>query len=294
MANRRDIIFFSIAALATLAAVWFFFSKMQEKKRAVRTDLYTLVAPGADVMLAVNRPATFARHILTKQRLHQAFATEIPDIYLSILRENPYLPALLFSFHPQGVVLYARADKEQVKQIEKNTLKKFFPSFAPRTQAEESIDFIFYPDTGNRFFGSYQHDGIWVASYSKKLLREAARTQLNHTNNLSAAQDRLRKTLDRNAPLNLMIQADSLNLYVTLDDSSQWRVRNRWLGADLFMNAGYLCYFGTLPYYADMDSLYAPLGDTLTRRLEQKFPQIHIKSQLKTEKDKVLYTGRCQ
>lgn len=294
MKIKRDIVLFSIAALATLAAVWFFFSNMQEKKRAVRIDLYTLVPPVSDATLAVNRPTIFARHILTQPSLYQAFASKIPEIYLSIIRNNQQIPSLLFSFHPQGVILYALADNGQANQIKENILKKTYPSFAPQKQTKSEINFVFYPDTGNLFFGYYHHNGIWVASYSKKLLEEVAQIQLNNQNYLLPNQDQMRKTFDLNAPLNLMIQADSLNLYVTLNDSSLWRLRNRWLGADLFMNEGHLCYFGNLPYYTDIDSLYAPLGDTLALRLEQLFPQLHITSQVKIDKDKVLYTGCCQ
>ena len=48
-ADKREIVTFVIAALATLVAVWFFLGKMQKEKDTVRTDLYTLVAPASDV-----------------------------------------------------------------------------------------------------------------------------------------------------------------------------------------------------------------------------------------------------
>ena len=55
-ADKREIVTFVIAALATLVAVWFFLGKMQKEKDTVRTDLYTLVAPASDAILSVNRP----------------------------------------------------------------------------------------------------------------------------------------------------------------------------------------------------------------------------------------------
>lgn len=33
-----------------------------------------------------------------------------------------------------------------------------------------------------------------------------------------------------------MVQSDSLDLYVSLPDSTEWGIRKGWLGADLFMN----------------------------------------------------------
>ena len=64
-ADKREIVTFVIAALATLVAVWFFLSKMQKEKETVRTDLYTLVAPASDAILSVNRPAAFTKYILS-------------------------------------------------------------------------------------------------------------------------------------------------------------------------------------------------------------------------------------
>lgn len=290
-ADKREIVTFVIAALATLVAVWFFLGKMQKEKKAVRTDLYMLVAPESDAVLRVNRPSAFAKYILSREREHAAFASKIPEIYLSVIRNNPDLPPMLFSFHPQGVVLYMQADGQTIGQIEKNTLQKAFGAFAPQKQVKEDITFTYYPEAGNHFFGYYRYQGIWVASYSKKLLEEVARIQRDRQNYLLPDQDRLRKTFDPNAPLNLMIQADSLNLYVALPDSGEWRIRNCWLGADLFSNENHLCYFGSLPHNATADSLYAPLGDTLAKRMEQAFPQFNVTNQTNQENGRVFYTG---
>ena len=107
-ADKREIVTFVIAALATLVAVWFFLGKMQKEKDTVRTDLYTLVAPASDAILSVNRPAAFTKYILSRDSERDAFASKIPDIYLSIIQNNRNIPWLLLSFHPQGVILYAQ------------------------------------------------------------------------------------------------------------------------------------------------------------------------------------------
>lgn len=290
-ADKREIVTFVIAALATLVAVWFFLGKMQKEKDTVRTDLYTLVAPASDAILSVNRPAAFTKYILSRDSERDAFASKIPDIYLSIIQNNRNIPWLLLSFHPQGVILYAQAGNNLVGRIEKNTLQKAFGSFAPQKQKRDGITFTYYPDTGNRFFGYYQHEGIWVASYSKKLLEEVAQIQRNRQSYLLPDQDRLRKSFDKNASLNLMVQSDSLDLYVSLPDSTEWGIRKGWLGADLFMNENHLCYFGSLPYNSTADSLYTSLGDTLVLRLEQAFPQFKVSNQTARENNRMFYTG---
>ena len=290
-ADKREIVTFIIAALATLVAVWFFLSKMQKEKETVRTDLYTLVAPASDAILSVNRPAAFTKYILSRNSERDAFASKVPDIYLSIIQNNHDLPWLLLSFHPQGVVFYAQAGNSLAGRIEKNTLQKSFGSFAPQKQKRNGITFTYYPDAGNRFFGYYQHEGIWVASYSKKLLEEVAQIQRNRQSYLFPDQDRLRHSFDRNAPLNLMVQSDSLDLYISLPDSAEWRIRKEWVGADLFMNKNHICYFGSLPYNSAADSLYTSLGDTLALRLEQAFPQFEVSNQTTRENGRVFYTG---
>lgn len=101
----------------------------------------------------------------------------------------------------------------------------------------------------------------------------------------------LRKTLDSNAPLNLMIQSKLLDLYVKANDSTLWRISDRWLGADLFESEGNICYFSSLPYHEPADTLFKTIGDTLSVRLEQHFTQLHISSQIYEENGKVYYTG---
>ena len=97
-ADKREIVTFVIAALATLVAVWFFLGKMQKEKDTVRTDLYTLVAPASDAILSVNRPAAFTKYILSRDSERDAFASKIPDIYLSIIQNNRNIIGLLYLF----------------------------------------------------------------------------------------------------------------------------------------------------------------------------------------------------
>ena len=228
MAYKREIVLFIITALATLSAVYYFFGDMEEGKNVAQTDLYTLTAPSPAAILSVNRPAAFAKLILTKQPVYQAFASEIPEIFLSIVQKNTAIPALQFSFHTQGVVMYAKADKSTVDNIENKILKSSFGAFEPQKQKKGEITFTYFPDAGNRFFGYYQYEGIWVASYSKKLLEEVATMQTYHTNQLQKEQIHLCKSLDRNAPLNLLIRSEKLNLYVKTTPPSGRSTTGGW------------------------------------------------------------------
>lgn len=288
---RQEIVIYTLAALAILSAVWCFFGKMKESKEVVQTDLFSLTAPDPYAILTVNRPATFARMILAKPLIYQAFSSEIPEIYLSILKKNTDIPSFQLSFHPAGTILYAKADRSTAERIESEILRDTFNSFAPQKQTKDGIVFTYFPDTNNRFFGFYRHNGVWVASYSKKLLEEVAAIQRNNKNYITKEQETLCKTLDRNAPLNLLIKSEKLDLYTRTSDSCQWRVSDRWLGADLFESEGNICYFSSLPYHEPADTLYRTVADTLSARLEQQFPQLHITCQFYEENGKFYYTG---
>lgn len=290
-AFKREIVIIALTALATLSAVGYFFIDLKEGRNVAQADLFDLTAAHHNAVLTINRPAVFARMFLSKPSVYEAFSSAIPDIYLSLLQKHTELAEAQFSFHPQGVVMYAKADKSMAGRIESELQNNLFPSFAPQRQTKGEIAFTYYPEAGNRFFGFYQWNGIWVASYSKKLLEEVAYLQRSKKTNLSGEEKQLKKLLDKNAPLNLLIKSEQLNLYVNTSDTVQWRISRKWLGADLFESEGNICYFGSLPLQESADSLYQSVADTLSARLEQRFPHLHITSQCYEENGKIYFTG---
>ena len=106
-ADKREIVTFVIAALATLVAVWFFLGKMQKEKDTVRTDLYTLVAPASDAILSVNRPAAFTKYILSRKPFFRLLSTrghtggKLQQETTRRSRPNPTKPAKLPATRPR-------------------------------------------------------------------------------------------------------------------------------------------------------------------------------------------------
>lgn len=290
-AEKRDIITIIMIALTTLVAIGFFMGNLKEKKTIIQTDLFNLVAPSPHAILTINQPKAFANYMLSLPEEYALFASSIPTIYLDILQNHPTLTSAQLSFHPDGIIFYAQADEKQVTQITKETLQKKFHAFAPETLTNDGQTYTFYPATENRFFGCSHSHGIWIASYSKKLLEEVTHRQTNPKKQHLTEQRHLLKTLDRHAPLNILLPADSLNLYVSMNDSTDWRIQDCWLGADLFTNENHLCYSGCIPHYPVADSLYTQLGDTLVLRLQQKFPMIQLSNQTSFEEESVFYNG---
>lgn len=151
-ADKREIVTFVIAALATLVAVWFFLSKMQKEKETVRTDLYTLVAPASDAILSVNRPAAFTKYILSRNSERDAFASKVPDIYLSIIQNNRDLPWLLLSFHPPGSRLLRTGGKQPRRSDREKYIAKVFRLIRPTKAEKERHHFYLLPGRRKPFF----------------------------------------------------------------------------------------------------------------------------------------------
>lgn len=287
----RDIISCIAAIAITVLAVWFYFQAIESERTTVQTDLYALIAPQPEAILAINRPALFTKVILSQEPVHKLIESHIPDIFLKIAGKHPALSFLLFSVHPQGTVLYAKANDEQAYQIETEIVKPLFNTYPPQFQKKNGITFTYYPDTENHFFGFYHHKGAFVASYSKKLLEAAAALQLKEKPVIAEDINEFRKLSDKNAPLNIAVPANPLNLYVPLNDSVTWVVRNQWLIADLFASENNLCCYGSLPYDTQLDTLYAPMADTLSLRLEKLLPALQITHEINQDGKRIYYTG---
>lgn len=292
---QREIVIVMIAAFATALAVWYFFGSMAKEKTVVQSDVYGMLDPSPSGLLIINRPAVFTRMMLSDQKIKQVFAAYIPEIYLSVIQQNPTLPLVVFSFHPQGVVMYAKTDEGQAYLIEKKTLRSVYNTYPAPRQKKDGIAFTYYPEVENRYLGCYYWNGVWVGSFSKRLLEEAAERQRNEVADpgFSAANgiQNFIQSLDRHAPLQVMLPADRLNLYVQVNDSLEWRIQNKWLTADIFTENGAVCCMGGEPYHAVLDTLYAAMADTLSLRLEQAFPPFHVSTQTDIGQEVVYFTS---
>lgn len=269
--KQRDITICILTLLVTALAVGYFFGSLDKQKTTEPTDLFSLAPRTPDAWLVVERPGVFARLMLSQPEIQALFAARIPAIYLTLIRQQPDLTKVLFSFHKQGVVMYAYSNESIAYRIDKEILSPAFNAYSPERQTEGEITFIYYPAATDRFFGCYQYRDVFVASFSRKLLEGvAARQQLPC---IPAAEWRKQTVQpDMQAPVSLLVPAEALNLYVLANDSTEWRIRDTWLGADLFTREGHLCAIGAQPYHAVLDTFYAPMADTLSVRLEEAFP----------------------
>jgi hypothetical protein len=268
------------AILIMLLAITAYFKSVREEKASGRLDVYTLIPPNANTLLAVNRPAVFNRMILNNPSLYKMFAGEIPDVFLSIIRKNQQMALVVFSFHSQGVICYIQAGSRTAGEINKEILPERFRPYSPQKQTENGIDFYYYPDADNRFFGYYVYQGLWVGSYSRKLLERAAFQQLKGEVELPAGMNSQRTSLDVEAPLNIICPAEELGISGV-----------EWLSADLFISEGKICCYGSLPYDAIDEALYMSIGETLSEQISRKFPRLQLSFQIGRDQEDVYLTG---
>ncbi|MDR2809494.1 MAG: hypothetical protein LBB84_02915 [Tannerellaceae bacterium] len=273
----KEIIISIVAILIMALAIIAYFKAVNEEQANSRIDVYTLVPPTATTLLAVNRPAVFSRMILNNPLLNKIFAREIPEIFLSVIRKNQQMTSIIFSFHPQGVLAYMQVGSKTAHTIANDILPEKFRPYSPQVQTENGINFYYYPDAENHFFGYYIHNGIWVGSYSRRLLERAALQQQKEEILLPEEIKRLRASFDTTAPLNIICKADELG------------IRNlSWVSADLFISEGAFCCYGSLPLTA-VEAL--SIGDSLARRIEAKYPQLQLSFQTQTEDASINLTG---
>lgn len=296
-ARRKDTVILVVVAALTSACMWYFYTGMDERKSISDVNPYTLVVPGPEAVLAINRPLVFEKVILPKKDIREVFSKQIPGVYADLIRDNPDLPLFLFSFYAQDLLFYAPMDGSEARQVFKQ-LEARSP-FKDQRKTASLIDCRYYPETGKRFFGCYYHEGMFVASYSRKLLEQVARRQQTDSGRVIPGLKEVLETTNTNTPVNLFVPSDSLNLYVQITDITEWRIKDQWLGMNIFPSDNKLCCFHTQPYQPSLDSLfyqagfstlYQSMGDTMQARINKLFPQIKTTAQVSHDEAVAYFT----
>ncbi|MDR0431207.1 MAG: hypothetical protein LBH58_12120 [Tannerellaceae bacterium] len=290
-AYLKEIVISLLAVLILMSAVWVYIRSMQTEQSNVSADLYTMIPPDINALLVVNRPSVLNLMILPKQAFYKVFASEIPPVLLSFIQRSQQVQSLMLSFHRQGVVGYMQVGDRAAGRL-KHFMDNIFPYYKPVKQNINGIDFYYYPDVNNRFFGYYFHNGVWVGSYSKKLLEKAASQQLDNQLSLPEEIDEMRKAFDATAPMNILFPANDLNLRVSQWGMTDWRIANKWLVADLFVSEGNFCCYGNLPYEPEVTSqMYKMMGDTLSSRIRNLYPSVNLSFQINRDEEFIYFTG---
>ncbi len=288
---KEDIGIIVLSLLIAAVSASYFLGFLQREKEAETQDLYYLLPTQPKSVLAINQPTAFAHLLLEKTPGVDILQRWIPEAFLYLLRQEPETPFLLFSFHQEGVICYAKANKKQAEKLEHDILRSYFSAYEPQEETLHDIRFRYYADTGSRFLGCYQYGGIWVASYSKRLLEQVVRKQLlpqkqTDDDDLSP----FFRQFDRNATANLLFPSDGWQIQVARHDTILWKYNLPWVCTDLFPSEGNICGFCSFPYAVPNDSLYEAMGDSLAIQLEALFPRLHVTPQTSQDSSEVYFT----
>ena len=288
---KEDIGIIVLSLLIAAVSASYFLGFLQREKEAETQDLYYLLPSQPKSVLAINQPTAFAHLLLEKTPGVDILQRWIPEAFLYLLRQEPETPFLLFSFHQEGVICYAKANKKQAEKLEHDILRSYFSAYEPQEETLHDIRFRYYADTGSRFLGCYQHEGVWVASYSKRLLEQVVRKQLLPQE--QSDEDSLSpffRQFDRNATANLLFPSDGWQIQVARHDTILWKYNLPWVSTDLFPSEGNICGFCSFPYAVPNDSLYEAMGDSLAIQLEALFPRLHVTPQTSQDSSEVYFT----
>ena len=288
---KEDIGIIVLSLLIAAVSASYFLGFLQREKEAETQDLYYLLPSQPKSVLAINQPTAFAHLLLEKTPGVDILQRWIPEAFLYLLRQQPETPFLLFSFHQEGVICYAKANKKQAEKLEHDILRSYFSAYEPQEETLHDIRFRYYADTGSRFLGCYQHEGVWVASYSKRLLEQVVRKQLLPQEQTD--EDSLSpffRQFDRNATANLLFPSDGWQIQVARHDTILWKYNLPWVCTDLFPSEGNICGFCSFPYAVPNDSLYEAMGDSLAIQLEALFPRLHVTPQTSQDSSEVYFT----
>lgn len=288
---KEDIGIIVLSLLIAAVSASYFLGFLQREKEAETQDLYYLLPTQPKSVLAINQPTAFAHLLLEKTLGVDILQRWIPEAFLYFLRQEPETPFLLFSFHQEGVICYAKANKKQAEKLEHDILRTYFSAYEPQEEILHDIRFRYYADTGSRFLGCYQHEGVWVASYSKRLLEQVVRKQLLPQE--QSDEDELSpffRQFDRNATANLLFPSDGWQIQVARHDTILWKYNLPWVCTDLFPSEGNICGFCSFPYAVPNDSLYEAMGDSLAIQLEALFPRLHVTPQTSQDSSEVYFT----
>lgn len=288
---KEDIGIIVLSLLIAAVSASYFLGFLQREKEAETQDLYYLLPTQPKSVLAINQPTAFAHLLLEKTPGVDILQRWIPEAFLYFLRQEPETPFLLFSFHQEGVICYAKANKKQAEKLEHDILRSYFSAYEPQEETLHDIRFRYYADTGSRFLGCYQHEGVWVASYSKRLLEQVVRKQLLPQEQTD--EDSLSpffRQFDRNATANLLFPSDGWQIQVARHDTILWKYNLPWVCTDLFPSEGNICGFCSFPYAVPNDSLYEAMGDSLAIQLEALFPRLHVTPQTSQDSSEVYFT----
>ena len=290
--RKKDITILLALFVITILCVRYFHKRMSDEQLVASVEPLSLIVPTPKTILSVNRPDVLSKFILPMENFRKVFTQRTPLFFQDIIQKKNDFPAFLLVYYPESVVMIASMNEQDANHLYKE-LDSYF-DYSSLEKIKYGITMRYFPDIDKRFLASYYHQGVFVASYDNRLIKQIAKKQRFYPQTvLPEIQNAVQKK-GRNAALNLYMPNEKLNLFVKTSDTTEWRLEDPWLGSDLFYNEGKVCCVHELNYDASLDSLqlYQNLSDTIQDRLNQLFPEIKTTTQVSHD-EAVAYFTTC-
>lgn len=283
---RRDIAACLGAFLLVVGIVSYFFGSLERNREAEEVDLYAALPDGLECLLASDGQASVRQLIRQESPLGKVLAVHLPTRLVRLLEAAPACPWLL-TFHEEGILLCLKTEEKRLRRWEQELLRPLFGSYVPQRRKVGDVAYLFYPDTANRFLATYRQAGLWVGSYSKRLLETSVR-QLTAPAVERTGQEpvRLARLSRQKVPLRLVVPADSLGIGL-----SGWAVADFYVGEE-----GETCCIGQLPSpIGGMagDSLCLAMSEQLVSNLLDRFPMLDTLRCMPDRGEEILYFSLC-
>ncbi|MCD8194501.1 MAG: hypothetical protein LUD74_08165 [Tannerellaceae bacterium] len=242
-----------LVAIITGLAIYYYSAQLHSRRLSANSDWHTYVPDNSYALLHINRPAVITGILFADTVTKNIFRKYLPAPVLGIITNKKLSSPLYASFHTNGELFYTNVNQQQFNKLQKELLNSYFKFYQPETEMINTIQVDFYPVAGNRFFGSFYHQGIWVGSFSRRLLEES----IQQITTPSAVNKEMSKRVDRNAPVNLFLVADSISQYISTDSINQQIGWDQWVAADIFISEQSLCFFTQTPKLPANDAVQA-------------------------------------
>lgn len=284
---RKDITILALLSAATLALICILYRNIRYERLAAEADPFRLIEPTPEAVLAINQIDALSQFILQREPLRAIFTEHIPHAFLSLIRTDLPLSSALIAYYPRGSILYASMEQRIARRLFKHLDQAF--AFPPQEERDGPIHISYYPDTNHRFLGCYYHEGLFVASYNRRLLTQAIERHVSDTASSLPELARITRR-DTHVPLRLFLPSDSVHIHVPLEDSTLWHPREPWLALDLFPSEGNLCCLNEQPREAHTDTtLYQAISDTAQAYVRRLFPMLNTTTQISYDETAVYY-----
>lgn len=157
-----------LAVLVLVAGIHAFF-RLKSEKEAYETDPFTLIPGNVQGILYIPD----SRFVLPANPIFKLFFSG----YLQHSKITNLLPffekGILLSLHPEEALIYIKPDSEEYLQTIDYIFRHAYSSFPPKKEKYKEIEIRIFSGKDNDFFCYAYHKGIFIGSYSKKLLEKA-------------------------------------------------------------------------------------------------------------------------